>query len=178
MPTETTKTVLVAGGSGRLGRYLVAELMRDHRVSVFDLLPPDAADHFVQGDDTASLPDLARPEWQICDAGLPESRSFVAPEDAARAFRCALETPGIGWGVYFLAAPETHTSKPTLDVFRRAYGDPGHIPGATDLARNSTATIYDIATTEGALGWSARNQWADLLAAAISDAGRAIEAAS
>jgi len=45
--------VIVTGGSGRVGRYVVAELLRKHDVTVFDLNKPDYSEiKFVKGDIT------------------------------------------------------------------------------------------------------------------------------
>jgi UDP-glucose 4-epimerase len=44
------KRVLVTGGSGRLGKYVVAALGDDFEVTVFDRIAPDGDGAFIQGD--------------------------------------------------------------------------------------------------------------------------------
>lgn len=56
------KRVLVTGGSGRLGRYIVAALESDFEVTVFDRNAPDVDGAFIRGDilDRSAVEDAVR----------------------------------------------------------------------------------------------------------------------
>jgi hypothetical protein len=54
--------VLVTGGSGRLGRWLVPELVQEgHEVTVGDLIPPKGAYHFLHID----MLNLGELDWAL-----------------------------------------------------------------------------------------------------------------
>jgi nucleoside-diphosphate-sugar epimerase len=53
---------------------------------------------------------------------VPLLRSYVAPEDAARAFALAAEHEYRGVETFLIAAADTFTDEPTLDHIRRTYG--------------------------------------------------------
>ena len=51
---------------------------------------------------------------------LPYLRSYVAPEDAARAFAPALTVDCAGYDLFRLSAADTFIAEPTLDYLRGA----------------------------------------------------------
>lgn len=60
--------IVVTGGSGRVGRYVVDDVSREHHVTVFDQVAPEAKVEFVQGDITD--PDACRTAFRGADAVL------------------------------------------------------------------------------------------------------------
>jgi nucleoside-diphosphate-sugar epimerase len=60
--------IVVTGGSGNVGRYVVDEVSREHQVTVFDQVAPEAKVQFVQGDITD--PDACRSAVRGADAVL------------------------------------------------------------------------------------------------------------
>ena len=60
--------IVVTGGSGRVGRYVVDEVSREHQVTVFDQVAPQAEVQFVQGDITD--PEACRSAIRGADAVL------------------------------------------------------------------------------------------------------------
>jgi nucleoside-diphosphate-sugar epimerase len=60
--------MVVTGGSGKVGRYVVDEVSREHQVTVFDRVAPKADVQFVQGDITD--PEACRSAFRGADAVL------------------------------------------------------------------------------------------------------------
>jgi UDP-glucose 4-epimerase len=60
--------IVVTGGSGKVGRYVVDEVSREHEVTVFDQVAPEADVQFVQGDITD--PEACRTAVRGADAVL------------------------------------------------------------------------------------------------------------
>ena len=60
--------MVVTGGSGKVGRYVVDEVSREHQVTVFDQVAPEAKVQFVQGDITD--PEACRSAFRGADAVL------------------------------------------------------------------------------------------------------------
>jgi nucleoside-diphosphate-sugar epimerase len=60
--------MVVTGGSGKVGRYVVDEVSREHQVTVFDRVAPEADVQFVQGDITD--PEACRSAFRGADAVL------------------------------------------------------------------------------------------------------------
>jgi UDP-glucose 4-epimerase len=60
--------IVVTGGSGRVGRYVVDEMSREHQVTVFDRVEPEADVQFVQGDITD--PEACRSAVRGADVAL------------------------------------------------------------------------------------------------------------
>jgi len=53
---------------------------------------------------------------------LPPHRAYVRPDDAARAFRLALETDDDGFDIVNIGAADTMSPLPTLEVIERTFG--------------------------------------------------------
>jgi UDP-glucose 4-epimerase len=93
---------------------------------------------------------------------VPLLRSYVGPEDAARAFALAAEHKYAGIETVLIAAADTFTDEPTLDHLRRTYGTLPPIRRPEVYERNPRASVLD---TEGArrlLGWQSTTLWPQL----------------
>ena len=96
----------------------------------------------------------------------PLLRSYVAPHDAARAFRLALEMPGVPHDVFIITAADTFEPEPTLAHLDRTYGTPIEVRKPDVYARNPRASAWDITRAREVLGWSPSQDWAALSGAA------------
>lgn len=94
---------------------------------------------------------------------LTPTRSFVSPEDAARAFVAAVETEIPGFSAFFVTGPDTCSVHPTETMVEAVFGvrPPVHNPAL--FARSSRACVFDIAPTRATLGWSPRDTWVDVV---------------
>lgn len=95
---------------------------------------------------------------------LTPTRSFVSPEDAARAFVAAVETEIPGFSAFFVTGPDTCSVHPTETMVETVFGlrPPVHDPAL--FAGSPRACVFDIAPTRAALGWSPRDTWASVVA--------------
>jgi UDP-glucose 4-epimerase len=99
---------------------------------------------------------------------LPLLRSHVAPEDAARAYRLALELPRVSYDVMFVTAADTFEPSPTLPYLREAFGGLPEVRKPDLYARNPRASAHDSSRAREVLGWSASTTWPDLVARATA----------
>jgi nucleoside-diphosphate-sugar epimerase len=102
---------------------------------------------------------------------LPVLRSWVGPEDAARAFRLALERERSPSSVFLITAAETFEPGPTLPYLEGVYGALPDVRKPEVYERNPRASAFDISRAREILGWNPSTAWADLAAAAEKAAG-------
>lgn len=95
---------------------------------------------------------------------LPLLRSYVSPEDAARAFRLALELRGLPFGVFLIAAPDSFEAEPTLSHLERVYGRLPEIRKPEVYTANPHASAFDISRAREILGWSPSSSWTEFAA--------------
>ncbi len=88
---------------------------------------------------------------------------YIAPEDLARAFRCALDTEGLRYGVYFITARDSCTEEPTLDLVRRIYGEVPELRKPRVYQDNPRASVFDGSRARDALGFEPRLGWQELV---------------
>ncbi len=91
---------------------------------------------------------------------------YVTAEDAARAFRAALETDGPRYGVFFVGADDTCRPEPTLDWYRERFGELPPIADPHVYQTMPRAAIFSNRRARELLGWqptsdfpSLRRQW-------------------
>jgi nucleoside-diphosphate-sugar epimerase len=97
--------------------------------------------------------------------------TYVAPEDVAEGFRCALATADGRYGSYFITAPDGLNTRPTLDMLRERYGSLPEIREIDYFIRNPTAAILDGARARERLRFEPKISWRDMVAQ--RDAARA-----
>jgi nucleoside-diphosphate-sugar epimerase len=95
---------------------------------------------------------------------FPLLRSYVAPDDAARAFRLALELEGLPYGVFIITAADTFEPEPTLVHLERTYGTKLDVRKPEVYASNPRASAWDISRAREVLGWSPSRSWDELSA--------------
>jgi nucleoside-diphosphate-sugar epimerase len=93
---------------------------------------------------------------------VPLLRSYVGPEDAARAFALAVEHTYAGIETFLIAAADTFTDEPTLDHIRRTYGTLPPIRRPELYERNPRASVLDNSRARQVLGWKPTTFWPDL----------------
>ncbi len=98
---------------------------------------------------------------------LTPTRSFVSPQDAARAFSAALETDLPGFSAFFVTGPDTCSTLPTCEMVEAVFAAQPPVRDPALYARSPRAGVFDIGPTRAALGWSPRDCWADVVAAAL-----------
>lgn len=119
----------------------------------------------------ATLPDAdGNPGFRV-DAPrygtLPAHRCFVTSRDAAAAFRAALLAPTGRFACYVVAARDTLGR---IDALRWVERIHGRLPDLRDpewFARNPAASLLDSRAAERDLGWTARDDWAAVIAGVI-----------
>ena len=94
---------------------------------------------------------------------LPLLRSYVAPEDVARAARLALQRRDSGFARYFITANDTFEPRPTLEHLRDLYGSLPEIRKPERYRQNPHASAYDTALAHEELGWAPSGGWHDLV---------------
>jgi UDP-glucose 4-epimerase len=93
---------------------------------------------------------------------VPLLRSYVGPEDAARAFVLAAEHAYTGIETFLVAAADTFTDEPTLDHLRRTYGALPPIRRPELYERNPHASVLDTERARRLLGWQSTMTWPQL----------------
>ena len=121
-------------------------------------------------DGTEPPPPVSIEDWRELPEPLGMTRAFVSPGDAARAFRAALEAPGIGLGIYWVTGPDTCSALPTAGVIERATGTLPRIADVGLYTRHPCASAFDLQPAKQALGWEPVDCWADHLAGVIEAA--------
>jgi nucleoside-diphosphate-sugar epimerase len=107
-------------------------------------------------------PSIARAQEMARD---PRTRSLfdqVSARDVARAFRFAIETADVKFGVFFVTAADTCTEEPTLDLVRRMWPDGVEIRRPELYAADPRAAVFDGAAAAHVLGFTPRERWPDL----------------
>lgn len=97
--------------------------------------------------------------------------TYVAPEDVAEGFRCALDARDGSYAAYFIAAPDGLNRRPTLEMLRERYGALPPVRDAAYFERNPTASILDGAHARECLGFEPKVNWRDMVV--LRDAPRA-----
>ena len=111
--------------------------------------------------DGGAAPPTPAPAWS--SEPLPDplsmTRSFISPADAARCFRYALAAEGLPFGVFYAVAADSSSSRPTVEVVSREFGNTPEVRGIYDA--DPHAGSYDIGRARDAFGWQPRDRWAD-----------------
>jgi len=84
--------------------------------------------------------------------------SYVDVQDAARAFRLAIETPMAGHRIYMVAATDTLTSSPTAEAIRKFFGPDIEI----DPELPEFGSAIDCSRIAKDLGWVPHNTWRNI----------------
>lgn len=92
---------------------------------------------------------------------MPFLRSYVAPGDAARAFRLALELPTSPQGVFIITAADTFEAAPTLSHLEQTYGSLPRVIKPEIYAKDPHASAFDISRAREILGWNPSARWAE-----------------
>lgn len=95
----------------------------------------------------------------------PASRnlwSYVMPEDAARAFALALARRTNGIETYFIAASNTLSPIPTLDLLAARYGRLPPLRDPERWTRDPFASVVSIDRARAALGFESAGNWRSL----------------
>ena len=142
-----------------IGEEIAAAFARNGKLEVVVLRPP-----YVAFPETLRF--LAGGAPEIAGRAIekrPHLRSYIGPEDAARAFALALTCSASGQAPYWLSAADTFILEPTLEHLRGAHGA---LPALRDpelYRRHPRACAFDLARTERLLGWTPTTSWPELL---------------
>jgi len=90
--------------------------------------------------------------------------TYIAPEDVAHGFCCAVESPHGDHAIYFLTAKDGLNTRPTLELLRERYGVLPPVRDATYFERNPCAAILDGSRARDRLGFEPKKNWRDLVA--------------
>lgn len=90
--------------------------------------------------------------------------TYVAPEDVARGFCRALESPHENHAIYFLTAKDGLNTRPTIELLRERYGELPPIRDVTYFRRNPCGAILDGSRARDRLGFEPKINWRDLVA--------------
>jgi nucleoside-diphosphate-sugar epimerase len=104
------------------------------------------------GTGPAAMPGHHREPW-------PLLRSYVAPEDAARAYRLALEAASAPHGLFIITAADTFEPEATLVHLEKTYGARIEVRKPELYARQPRASAWDISRAREILGWSPSQDW-------------------
>ena len=122
-------------------------------------------------DGTEPPPAASGAGWRILREPLAITRAFVSPDDAARAFRAALEVRGIRCGSFYVTGPDTCSALETAEAIKRSCGHRPTIADAELYRRHPRASAFDLRPSKEILGWQPEDCWADHLARVIASAG-------
>lgn len=93
---------------------------------------------------------------------VPLLRSYIAPEDAARAFARAAECDYPGIETMLISADDTFTDEPTLQHLRMTYGVVPSIRRPELYETNPRASVLDNTRARRVLGWEPTTTWLNL----------------
>ena len=162
--------IVVTGGSGNVGRYVVPELLEHHEVKILDRKAPEMENvAFVRGD-VLDVDDCRRawfPEHAESYRTLtkdPGQRKWMNglwlyndSRDVARAFRLAAEAEGIESEAFLISAEDNGTAFDTMELVRRYY--PGDI--ALRKPIEGRKSLADWSKAKRMLGFEPRYTWRD-----------------
>jgi UDP-glucose 4-epimerase len=89
--------------------------------------------------------------------------TYVAPDDVAEGFRCALEAVDGRFGAYFVSASNGLNTRPTLELLGERYGTLPPIRNITYFERHPTAAILDSGRARDRLGFEAKITWREMV---------------
>lgn len=130
----------------------------------------DVAAKTAESDGGPPPPAASDPSWRPLSEAIAGSRAFIGPADAARCFRAALEADTGAYDVFIVAAADTYSALPTLEVVRREFAVEPEIRDSALYDADPRASIYDISRNREMLDWEPRERWADLLGRVIAEA--------
>ncbi len=116
-------------------------------------------------------PPATHSSWREDQEPLIPSRTFVTPDDAARAFRMALAAETGPFDAFFVTAQDSFSPSPTIEAVRRSFGVDPEIRDPGLFERDPRASLYDIARTRAFLGWEPQERWDDLMKRVLAQAG-------
>ena len=90
--------------------------------------------------------------------------TYVAPEDVAGSFRCALDAADGRYGAYFVTAGDGLNTRPTLELLRERYGALPQLRDTAYFEKNPNAAVLDGKRARDRLGFEARIGWRDMAA--------------
>jgi len=132
----------------------------------------DVAKMVAQSDGTPLPSPASHPQWRSLRETISGSRAFVDPRDAATAFRAAVQTPDVPFGIFYVSNPETCSALPTLTLVEREFGIRPTVKDASLYASRVRASLYDIGPTVEQLGWHPIHHWDSILAEVLSTTER------
>jgi nucleoside-diphosphate-sugar epimerase len=106
-----------------------------------------------------------RPQIPVrgADAESNNFWSYVEPEDVAQAFVLALELERSPFEVFFVAAADTLSPTPTLDLLQKQLGVLPEIRDPELFGRHPNASAYDLKRSREILGFRPRSNWRALV---------------
>lgn len=110
-------------------------------------------------------PELPEIEARGADVQNYHLWTYIAPEDVAEGFACALEVAEAPYAPYFLTAADGLNTRPTLELLRERYGGLPPLRDPGWFAANPCAAILDARRARDRLGFAARVSWHDMVAA-------------
>jgi UDP-glucose 4-epimerase len=91
--------------------------------------------------------------------------TYIAPEDVAQGFCCALDSSDGGHAAYFITAKDGLNTRPTIELLRERYGVLPRVRDAAYFERDPCAPILDGSRACDRLGFEPKINWCDLVAA-------------
>ena len=148
------------GLSKQLDEQIAASVARRGGMDVICLRPawvmfPEAVRRVKaerQGAEAAASPGRQREPW-------PLLRAYVAPDDAARAFRLALELSDAAHALFVITAADTFEPSPTLLHLEKTYGVRPDVRRPEVYEKDPRASAWDITRAREVLGWSPSQSW-------------------
>lgn len=84
---------------------------------------------------------------------------YISPQDAAHAFHCALKAGELSFDTFFITAPDTCRSEPTLQWLQGQIGQLPEVRNPKTYALDPRASIFDGSRAKQALGFVAQDNW-------------------
>ncbi|HKY86911.1 MAG TPA: NAD(P)-dependent oxidoreductase [Pseudorhodoplanes sp.] len=95
--------------------------------------------------------------------------TYIAPEDVAQGFCCALDSPHGDHAIYFLTAKDGLNTRPTIELLRERYGELPPVRDVTYFERNPRGAILDGSRARDRLEFEPKINWRDLAAVRDSE---------
>jgi nucleoside-diphosphate-sugar epimerase len=89
----------------------------------------------------------------------PYLRTYVGPEDCARAFAAAATVEYAGFETFFLAAEDSFSTEPTIDRLEALYGEQIPLHDTALYERRPQASPVSHAAARRRLGWMPTTHW-------------------